>query len=142
MLHRRLPDIWLAYSDDLNHWHNHIPILCVRPESDWENVKIGAAGPPIKTEAGWFLIYHGVSRDRRYCLGAALLDLHDPARVIARQLEPILEPEMDWEVNGHVPDVVFSCGQVELGGDLYVYYGGADTVIGVAAMSKADIGFG
>jgi len=67
-----------------------------------------------------------------------LLDLDDPARVIARQAEPILEPELDWEVHGHVPNVVFSCGQVVMDDGIYVYYAGADTVIGVATMRLSD----
>ena len=134
MFHRRHPDIWLAYSDDLHHWEDHRRVMEALPGSSWENIKIGIAGPPIKTDAGWFLIYHGVGEGQRYCLGAALLDLSDPTRVIARQPEPILEPELDWEINGYVPNVVFSCGQVILGDDLIVYYGAADTVIGAAAI--------
>jgi len=65
---------------------------------------------------------------------AALLDLNDPSKVIARQAEPILEPELEWEVNGHIPKVVFSCGHAEIGDRILVYYGGADTVIGVAEL--------
>jgi predicted GH43/DUF377 family glycosyl hydrolase len=141
MLHRRPPDIWLAYSEDLLLWRDHRRIMDALPDSDWESVKIGAAGPPVKTDIGWFLIYHGVSEERRYSLGAALLDLDDPSRVIARQAEPILEPELDWELNGHVPNVVFSCGQVTVSDELYVYYGGADTVIGVAGLRFCDIRF-
>ena len=141
MLHRRQPDIWLAYSDDLGHWGDHRRIMAALPDSPWQSAKIGAAGPPIKTGAGWLLIYHGVSRDKRYSLGAALLDLDDPTRIIARQAEPILEPELDWEINGYVPNVVFSCGQAVIGDKIYVYYGGADTVIGVAAMNLTDIHF-
>ncbi|RLC97935.1 MAG: glycosidase, partial [Chloroflexi bacterium] len=71
--------------------------------------------------------------------GIALLDRDDPTRVIARQSEPILEPELNWEVNGFVPNVVFSCGQVILGDQLYVYYAGADTAIGVAAVPLEEI---
>jgi predicted GH43/DUF377 family glycosyl hydrolase len=77
------------------------------PDSDWEYNKIGIAGPPIKTEQGWFLIYHGTSSEKGYCLGAALLDLDDPSKVLARQNEPILEPELDWELNGYIPNLPF-----------------------------------
>ena len=70
-----------------------------------------------------------------------LLDLDDPTKVIARQAEPILEPELDWEVNGYVPNVVFSCGQVVIGDELFVYYGGADTAIGVAKIRMDEIVF-
>jgi predicted GH43/DUF377 family glycosyl hydrolase len=77
------------------------------PGSDWECEKIAITGPPIKTEQGWFLIYHGVNKEKVYCLGVALLDLNDPSKVIARQSELILEPELNWEVNGYIPNVVF-----------------------------------
>ena len=141
MLHRRAPDIWLAYSDDLKHWTNHQVLLQVNPHSEWERQKIGAAGPPIKTEDGWLLIYHGVSEDGRYSLGVALLDQSDPTKILHRQTDPILEPELDWEINGYVPNVVFSCGQAVIGDELLVYYGGGDTVIGVARMHMSSIKF-
>jgi len=141
MFHRREPDIWIAYSDDLKTWYDHKIIMKPITDSDWEYNKVGIAGPPIKTEQGWFLIYHGTSNEKGYCLGAALLDLDDPSKVLARQAEPILEPELDWEINGYIPKVVFSCGQVEIGDRIMVYYGGADTVIGVAGIDKKDIKF-
>jgi predicted GH43/DUF377 family glycosyl hydrolase len=141
MLHRRAPDIWLAFSDDLKHWTGSKVLMQVNPRSDWERQKIGAAGPPIKTEDGWLLIYHGVSEDGRYCLGIALLDQSDPSKILHRQIDSILEPELDWEVNGYVPNVVFSCGQAVLGDELLVYYGGADTVIGVARIHMSSIRF-
>ncbi len=141
MFHRRPPDIWLAYSDDLKTWGDHQVVMKARPDSPWENIKIGIAGPPIKTPIGWFLIYHGVGDGPRYSLGAALLDLDDPSKVISRQADPILEPELDWEIDGYVPNVVFSCGQAVIGDEIYVYYGGADTVIGVAGMQMSDILF-
>ncbi|NIS82491.1 MAG: glycosidase, partial [Anaerolineales bacterium] len=141
MLHRRPPDIWLASSPDLDVWSDHTKIMEPVPDSAWENVKIGAAGPPIKTSAGWVLIYHGVGTGMRYSLGAALLALDDPTEVIARQATPILEPELDWEIEGHVPNVVFSCGHAILDDVLLVYYGAADTVIGVAAIAIDELRF-
>jgi len=141
MFHRRSPDIWLAYSDDLKTWKDHTLVMKTIPESNWENNKIGISGPPIKTRDGWFLIYHGVSSKMVYRQGAALLDLNDPTKVLARQSLPILEPELDWELFGHVDNVVFSCGQVVLGDDIFVYYGGADNAIGLATMSLKDINF-
>ncbi|HEC33834.1 MAG TPA: glycosidase [Chloroflexi bacterium] len=138
LLHRRPPDIWIAYSDDLLHWTNHRVIIRPRPET-WEHLKIGIAGPPEKTDYGWLLIYHGVDVDKVYRLGVALLDLEDPSRVIKRQEEPILEPEKEWELHGDVPNVVFSCGQVMTDDALYVYYGGADTVIGVATVNERQV---
>ena len=141
LLHRRPPDIWMSFSEDLKNWNEHRILMKAIPDSDWENEKIGIAGPPIKMENGWLLIYHGVSKSRTYSLGIAVLDLENPSRVISRQSEPILEPELDWEINGHVPNVVFSCGQVIKDGKLYVYYGAADTVIGVANIPLQDIRF-
>lgn len=139
MFHRREKNIWLAYSDDLMNWENHQLVMTFSPESTWQNEKIGIAGPPIKTGEGWFLIYHGVSKDHKYSLGAALLDLEHPYKVLARQSDPILEPHLDWEKDGFVPNVVFSCGQVVLEDEIFVYYGGADTQIGVAKMPSWDI---
>ena len=132
MLHRRPPDIWLAYSDDLRNWDNHHSLMQPIPDSRWESEKIGAAGPPIMTKEGWLLIYHGVSKDGHYSLGVALLDLQEPTKILFRQSEPILEPELEWEINGYVPNVVFSCGQAVIDGKIHVYYGGADKAIGVA----------
>ncbi len=138
MLHRRPPDIWLAFSDDLKHWTDHTIILRPRPGT-WEHLKIGAGAPPIRTEYGWLLIYHAVDEHRVYRLGAALLDLHDPTRVLARLPEPILEPREPWEIKGDVPNVVFTCAAVVRGDDLYVYYGGADRVMGLATGSLSEL---
>ena len=138
LLHRRPPDVWIAYSDDLLHWTDHRVIMRPRP-GDWGALKIGAAGPPMKTDQGWLFIYHGVGEDKVYRLGVALLDLNDPTVVLKRQEEPILEPEEEWELHGDVPNVVFSCGQVMTDDALYVYYGGADTVIGLATADKEQV---
>jgi len=136
MLHRPVPDIYLAFSDDLLHWTDHVRIM--QPEFEWEAEKIGAGAQPIKTEKGWLLIYHGVDKKLWYRLGAALLDLDDPTRVIARQPEWILQPEADWEIVGDVNNVVFTCGAVLLDRELWVYYGAADTVIGLAKGNLND----
>ncbi|MCJ7701091.1 MAG: glycosidase, partial [Anaerolineales bacterium] len=119
----------------------HRVVMKPLPESDWENNKVGISGPPIKTPNGWFLIYHGVSQDMVYRQGSALLDLEDPTRVLARQAEPIMEPELEWERVGHVNNVVFSCGQVVINDTIYVYYGGADNAIGLATLKLSDISF-
>ncbi len=141
MFHRRDPDIWIAYSDSLKNWVDHTRVMKPEPENEWESKKIGIAGPPIRTDNGWLLIYHGVSHNSTYTLGIALLDLTDPSKVISRQKEPILEPELDWEKEGCVPNVVFSCGQIETSGKILVYYAGADTVIGVAGIETDKIIF-
>jgi predicted GH43/DUF377 family glycosyl hydrolase len=141
LLHRRYPDIWIAWSDDLIHWTDHTKVLSPI-EGTWQDARVGIAGPPIKTPQGWFLIYHAARKaDNSYRLGAALLDLNNPAKVLARQAEPIIEPELEWEKYGFVPNVIFSNGHAIKGDDIYVYYGGADTVIGVAAMRMSDIQF-
>jgi predicted GH43/DUF377 family glycosyl hydrolase len=141
MLHRRPPDIWIATSEDALSWRDHTLVMKALPDSDWECNKIGISGPPIKIPEGWFLIYHGVSADMVYRQGAALLDLDDPTKVLARQSKPILEPELGWELWGHVNNVVFSCGQVVLEDEILVYYGGADNAIGLATMKLRDISF-
>ncbi len=138
LLHRREPNIWLAYSDDLMHWDSHQSIMAPVPDS-WEQKKVGIAGPPLWTEKGWLLIYHAVDKNNVYRLGAALLDREDPAKVIARLPQPILEPVEPWELKGDVPNVVFSCGQAVKDGVLYVFYGGADRVMGVATCSFAEM---
>jgi predicted GH43/DUF377 family glycosyl hydrolase len=135
MFHRIPPAIWLAYSNDLVHWGDYAKIMEPRP-GNWDEWKVGAGGPPIKTERGWLVIYHGVSPDRVYRLGVALLDLEDPSRVLNWPAAAILEPEEPWELRGDVPNVVFTCGTAELGGRYFVYYGGADKVIAVATADR------
>jgi len=140
LFHRRMPSIWTAVSDDLINWVDHRMIMAPR-EGKWDSKKIGIAGPPLKINDGWLLIYHGVDQDNVYRLGAALLDKDDPNKVIARQDEPILEPELEWEINGLIPRVVFSCGGCIVNDYLYVYYGGADQCIGVASIEVDKIKF-
>ena len=138
MFHRIPPAIWLAYSDDLNHWGDYRKIMDPRP-GNWDELKIGAGGPPLKTDQGWLCIYHGVNLNRVYRLGVALLDLEDPTRVIGWPRGFILEPEEPWELAGDVPNVVFTCGTAEIGDCAYVYYGGGDKVIAVATARTDDL---
>ena len=105
----------------------------------WDSKKIGLAGPPIKTKAGWILFYHGVSEDCHYSLGAALLDLKNPMLVLSRTSEAILRPEKRYEKEGQIPNVVFPCGHVCRGDNIYNYYGGADSVIGVAVVKLSKL---
>ncbi len=130
IMHRPDPDIYLAFSDDLHNWTDHVCVM--QPKFEWEATKIGGGAQPIKTEKGWLMIYHGVDKQMWYRLGVALLDLEDPTQVIKRQPEWILQPEANWELKGDVANVVFTCGAVLLGRELWVYYGAADTVIGLA----------
>ena len=128
--HRIPPHIWTCYSDDLIHWYEHD--IMMTPQEEWEFFKLGAGAPPIKTDKGWLFIYHGVSRPQHYRLGFAFLDLENPAKVIYRHPEPILEAKEKWELEGIVPNVVFTCGAVLKDGEIFLYYGGGDTAIGVA----------
>ena len=131
MLHRPEPDMCLAYSKDLVHWEDNVFLMGPRANG-WEDMQVGAGAPPIETPQGWLCITHSVDAKRHYRLAVVVLDLEDPSKIVYRQDEPILEPELEWELVGDVPNVVFTCGAVLLGDELLVYYGGADTVIGVA----------
>ena len=103
--------------------------------NSWDSSKVGITAPPIKTKKGWLLLYHGVSKSHNtYRVGALLLDLKDPAIVLARSTDPIFEPEEEYERKGIINNVVFPCGMVLRKNLLYIYYGGADTVTGVATM--------
>jgi len=122
--------IWIALSDDLLE-HKKLHLLA-QPIYDWEFEKIGGAAPPIKTEAGWLMLYHGVDRQKKYRVGAMLLDIHDPTVVTHRTSRPILEPEYYYENEGIYEGICFPCGNVVIDGVLFVYYGGADKYVGVA----------
>jgi predicted GH43/DUF377 family glycosyl hydrolase len=138
IMHRIDPMICADFLDDLEFTKNKltrcIEIMGPRPGM-WDSKKIGIAGPPIKTKKGWLLIYHGVSKTSTYRLGAVLLDLKNPSIIISRSVDTILEPLEGYEREGIVRNAVFSCGQVLRGDNLYIYYGGADTVLGVAKVS-------
>lgn len=138
LLHRVHPNMRIASTDDLAHWSDHGVLIEVRP-GHWDSQRVGAGAPPIRTERGWLAIYHGVDEEQVYRLGALLLDLEDPRRVIARTQEPLLSPEEPWEREGLVPNVVFTCGAVEMDGAYWVYYGGADRAIGVARIEAARL---
>ena len=111
----------------------NIPILLPR-HGMWDAKKVGISTPPIKTKKGWLLLYHGISDRSRYRIGAVLLDLKDPTKVLSRTTDCIFEPKEAYEVMGQVNYVVFPCGAVVRKGIIYMYYGGADSVISVASM--------
>ena len=104
------PDIWIAFSRDLIHWGGHEAILYAR-DGMWDSARIGCGPAPIRTDKGWLEIYHG-SDDTNYYLGAVLLDLHDPRKVLARSAQPILAPEAPYEKEGFFANVVFANGQI------------------------------
>ncbi len=138
MYHRVLPDIWISYSDDLLHWYDHKPIMTPKAGL-WDSERIGAGAPPIRTEQGWLNIYHGVDETRTYRLGIFYSDLEDPSRIISRSSVPILGPEESFERLGCVNNVVFTCGAIEKEDQYLIYYGGADSSIGVATLNKEVI---
>ena len=138
MFHRLEPDICIARSDDLQHWHG-LKFVLGPSSNSWDAWKVGAAGPPILINEGWLFIYHGVSSDKVYSLGVALLDKNNPEQVLYRSEEPILTPTEDYERFGQVPNVVFSCGQVIMDNQLLLYYGGADSVVCVASYELSEL---
>ena len=140
-LHRRHPQVWLAYSEDLLHWQeeNMAYIYGPRSGSAWDSLRVGNNGVPIETSEGWLVLNHGYNSDHIYHIGAVLLDLDDPTKVIRRPLNPIFWPREIWELRGDVPNVVFSCANPVVNGKVYVYYGGADHVIGLATCSLTDL---
>lgn len=106
----------------------------------WDSRKVGIAAPPIETKSGWILLYHGVSdTSGKYRIGAALLDLKNPVKILARADYPVFEPDADYEKAGIVPNVVFPCGAVLIGKTIFMYYGGADQVIGVATVNVREL---
>lgn len=129
--HRRPPSIWLAFSKDMRQWGEHIEIMRPRPGL-WDGKRVGAGGPPIDTKAGWLVLYHGYNDAHVYCMGVALLDKEDPSNVLKRPEAPVLVPEETWEIKGDVPNVVFGCANPVVDGIIYLYYGAADRVIGLA----------
>jgi predicted GH43/DUF377 family glycosyl hydrolase len=156
LYHRLDPNMWITYMDDLTcPWPRKGAQIILSPRTGmmWDGVKIGAGAPPIKTTRGWLNVYHGVDYERSYRLGVLFTPLDDPTRVSYRSPNPVLEPETDYELGGTggrdswVPHVVFSCGAVPaddkdvLGPDdeIFVYYGAADTVMGVAKGRVRDL---
>ena len=138
------PGIWLCFSEDLQDWT--AAQLLIRPEAAWEGSRIGGASPPVRTPQGWLTFYHGVetldAATKRVCyrVGALLLDLDDPTRVLARTRQPIMEPETYYERFGlYIPNVIFPTGNVVKDGLLYLYYGVCDTAIALATAPLDEI---
>ncbi|MEE8441078.1 MAG: glycosidase [Spirochaetia bacterium] len=116
--------LFIAFSDEIYTWEN--PKLLMEPKEPWELTQIGNCGSPVKTDRGRLLLTHGVGPVRRYCMGAVLLDLSDPSRVIAALPTPLLCPSEDGR-NGYVPNVVYSCGALVHSGSLIVPYAVSDS---------------
>lgn len=130
--------IWIAESPDLVHWGNH-KCLATSRKGMWDSARIGAGAAPIKTSKGWLEIYHGANEHHRYCLGALLLDLEDPSTVLARSIQPIMEPTASYELTGFFGNVVFTNGHLQEGDRVRLYYGASDEVICTADLSIEEI---
>lgn len=145
LIHRILPDIQIIFFNSFeelqseDYWKNYLYNLekfVVVENTEWfEGRNIGGGCPPIETEAGWLLIYHGVyetNKGRTYSMGAALLDRDNPLKIVAKLQEPLLIPEETWETGGQVRNTIFPTASAIIGKYLYIYYGAGDECIGVA----------
>ena len=130
--------IWISSSPDLIHWGHHTCVLTTRP-GHWDCARVGAGASPIKTPLGWLEIYHGADYNHVYHLGAVLLDLDDPSKVLARSIEPILSPETEYEKNGFFGNVVFSNGHLVQDDEITLYYGASDEVICFGKLKISDV---
>lgn len=130
--------IWLAESSDTRQWGNHQCIIKTRPGM-WDSARVGAGAAPIRTEQGWLEIYHGANAEHQYCLGAFLMDLNDPSKVIGRTKDPIMVPTEAYELSGFFGYVVFTNGHIVDGDQLTIYYGAADEFVCGAHFSIREI---
>jgi predicted GH43/DUF377 family glycosyl hydrolase len=127
---------FIMFSDDLHFWHDRQPLL--KPTYAWEFVQVGNCGSPIETEAGWLVLSHGVGSMRKYSIGAFLLDLHDPSKVIGRLRRPLLCPD-ETEREGYVPNVVYSCGALVHNGLLILPYAMSDSASSFATIALDEV---
>ncbi len=129
-------NLFIMFSDSPHHWSD--PELILRPAAMWESVKVGNCGSPIETEAGWLVLTHGVGPMRKYCIGAVLLDLTDPTKVIGRLHQPLLSPE-GIEREGYVPNVVYSCGSLIHARELILPFAVSDLASAITSVSLDDL---
>ena len=129
-------NLFIMYSDNARFWEETYPLM--RPTYPWEFVQLGNCGSPIETEAGWLLLTHGVGAMRKYCIGAILLDLKDPGKVIGRLREPLLSPNQN-EREGYVPNVVYTCGALVHAGKLVMPYAMSDSASSIAIVSMDEL---
>lgn len=128
------PEIWVAKSSNLKYWGDHKHLLGAS-KTQWDSLKLGGGAQMLKTEKGWLQIYHGVDKKERYCLGALLLDINNPNKIIAKSKNPLLEPKEKYEIEGFFKNVVFSCGALIEDNNLKIYYGAADEVMCLAEIT-------
>ncbi|MDP2173478.1 MAG: hypothetical protein Q8M98_02390 [Candidatus Cloacimonadaceae bacterium] len=149
MLHRPVTSyismgshIWISFSPDMRHWGDHQILLPARKGAWWDANKVGLSPPPLQTEKGWLILYHGVKTTASGCiyrLGLALLDLEDPTKILARSDEWVFAPETEYEIMGDVDKVVFPCGWIADKDEIRLYYGSADKCIALATGSISEI---
>jgi predicted GH43/DUF377 family glycosyl hydrolase len=150
--------MWLRFSDDLHDWGWNLDWdkmaaqankvrasdlgddhLLIKPEFDWERLKVGASGVPIPTDEGWLMLYHAVDLECAYRVGVMLLDRADPRKVIARSPIPVFEPVTDYEKNGIYPNCVFPCSNVVMGDEIFIYYGASDSYCALATVKLKSL---
>ncbi len=134
--------IWSAYSPDLIHWGEPHCVVTERSGPAWDSVKVGAGPPPILTEQGWLLIYHGVKGYGGrlvYRAGMAMLDAKTPYKVVARSPDSVFQARARYEFSGLTPNVVFPTGLLLRGDELWMYYGAADTYVALATAKLKDV---
>jgi predicted GH43/DUF377 family glycosyl hydrolase len=129
-------NIRIMFSDDLYSWDTSE--VLARPTKPWEFIQMGNCGSPLETPQGWIILTHGVGAMRKYCIGALLLDLNDPTKIIARLPEPIIRPEPE-EREGYVPNVVYSCGGMIHHDKLFLPYATSDWFTSFAVMSVQEL---
>jgi predicted GH43/DUF377 family glycosyl hydrolase len=150
LIHRPVPTqfasmgahIWIASSPDLKHWGENEILMRARRGAWWDASRIGLSAPPLKTERGWLVLYHGVRRTGSgviYRLGLALLALDNPRQVLKRSAEWVFGPEEPYERVGDVQDVVFPCGWTLFKDVIHMYYGGADSVVCLATARLPEL---
>jgi predicted GH43/DUF377 family glycosyl hydrolase len=129
-------NLHLSRSNDVHNWHDVTELY--RPQNPWELLQIGNCGSPIETELGWLVLTHGVGPMRRYAIGALLLDLKDPQRVIGALSQPLIEPD-ESEREGYVPNVLYTCGAIVHADQLIVPYGFSDAGIALAHLTLSEL---
>ena len=129
-------NLYIVFSDNVYHWNAPAPLM--QPAAPWEFTQIGNCGSPIETDKGWILLTHGVGPVRKYCIGAILLDLDDPAKVIGRLREPLIAPDAS-EREGYVPNVVYTCGAIAHNGRLIIPYAMSDRATRIASVSVDEL---